>query len=84
MKKIFLAVALIIPLASCTTTEKNASLGAATGAVVGGVVTGNVRGAAVGAVIGGAAGVLVSRSHRHGWCVYRDRNGHRYEDRCRR
>ena len=83
MKKIIIALALIVPLASCTVTERNAAVGATTGAVYGGVVTGNVRGAAVGAVIGGVAGVLVSKANRRGYCIYRDDRGRRFEARCR-
>ena len=36
-----------------------------------------------GAAIGGAAGYLIARSDRSGYCIYRDRYGHRYEARCR-
>ena len=83
MKKMLLAALCILPLAaSCTTTERNATIGAASGAVIGGVVTGDVGGAAVGAVVGGAAGVLLTRADRDGYCIYRDRNGRRYEARC--
>ncbi|MGV8937512.1 MAG: glycine zipper domain-containing protein [Allorhizobium sp.] len=84
MKKIIIALALIAPLASCTATERGAGIGAASGAVIGGVATNSVGGAAVGAVVGGAAGALIGQSQeRQGYCIYRDRNGRRYEDRCR-
>lgn len=84
MKKVLLTVFAILPLAaSCTTTERNAAVGAASGAVIGGVITNDLGGAAVGAVVGGAAGVLLSRADRDGYCIYRDRNGRRYEARCR-
>ena len=82
MKKIIVALAIIAPLASCTTTERDAAVGATSGAIIGGVVTGNVRGAAVGAALGGATGVLLGKADRRGWCVYRDRRGRRYEARC--
>jgi len=82
MKKILLSMSLIAALASCTSTEKGAGIGAVSGAVIGGVATGNVRGAAVGAAVGGVAGALIGNSQRSGYCVYRDRNGNRYEARC--
>lgn len=84
MKKTLLALTLIAPLASCTATERGASIGAASGAVIGGVATNSVGGAAVGAVVGGAAGALIGQSQeRSGYCVYRDRYGRTYEARCR-
>ncbi len=84
MKKTLIALALIAPLASCTATERGASVGAATGAVIGGVATNSVGGAAVGAVVGGAAGALIGQSQeRSGYCIYRDRYGRTYEARCR-
>jgi hypothetical protein len=83
MKKIIVALALIGTLASCTTTEKGTAIGAASGALIGGAVTGRWGGAAVGAVAGGAIGYLIGRSERRGYCIYRDRHGHRYEARCR-
>ncbi|MDQ0456677.1 putative membrane protein [Rhizobium paknamense] len=85
MKMKAVAVALILPLvASCTATERGASIGAASGAVIGGVATNSWGGAAVGAVGGGVVGALIGRStERRGYCIYRDRYGHRYEARCR-
>ncbi|KQV43814.1 MULTISPECIES: YMGG-like glycine zipper-containing protein [unclassified Rhizobium] len=82
MKKILVAVALIMPLAACTQTEKGAAIGAGTGAVIGGVATGNVRGAAVGAAVGGVAGALIGNANEPGRCLYRDRYGRRYEAAC--
>lgn len=83
MKKLIVAIALIGSLASCTSTEKGTAIGAGTGAIIGGVVTNSWGGAAVGAVAGGVVGNLIGRSERRGYCVYRDRYGHRYEARCR-
>ena len=83
MKKLVVAIALIGSLASCTSTEKGTAIGAGTGAIIGGVVTNSWGGAAVGAVAGGVVGNLIGRSERRGYCVYRDRYGHRYEARCR-
>lgn len=86
MKKLFVVTAAalsVVTLASCTRTERNISVGAASGAIIGGAVTGRAGGAIAGAVVGGTAGALVSRADRPGRCIYRDRNGRRYEARCR-
>ncbi len=82
MKKMMIAVALILPLAACTATERGASVGAVSGGIIGGAVTGNVRGAAVGAAIGGVGGALIGSANEPGRCVYRDRYGKRYVDQC--
>ncbi len=82
MKKILLAIALIMPLAACTATEKGAGIGAASGAIIGGAATGNVRGAAVGAAVGGVAGALIGNASEPGQCYYRDRYGRRYVAAC--
>jgi tetrahydrodipicolinate N-succinyltransferase len=85
MKNIVIAALLVAPLAltSCTRTEKNVTLGAATGAIVGGVVTGRTSGVVAGAIIGGVTMAFVSKSKRHGYCVYKDRRGRLHEARCR-
>ncbi|AYG61084.1 YMGG-like glycine zipper-containing protein [Rhizobium jaguaris] len=84
MKKIIVAIALVGALASCTATEKGTAIGAGTGAIIGGVASNSWGGAAIGAVAGGAVGYLIGRSQEHpGYCIYRDRNGRRYEARCR-
>ncbi|MBB4954802.1 putative membrane protein [Agrobacterium vitis] len=85
MKKSIISMAIILPLiASCTATERGASIGAGTGAVIGGIATNSWGGAAVGAVGGGVVGALIGKSsERRGHCIYRDRYGHRYEARCR-
>ncbi|MGF0539535.1 glycine zipper domain-containing protein [Agrobacterium sp. ES01] len=84
MKKVLLSLGLIAALASCTATERGASVGAAGGAVIGGIASNSVGGAAIGAVAGGVAGALIGRSQeRAGYCVYRDRHGRTYEARCR-
>ncbi|MBB4009030.1 YMGG-like glycine zipper-containing protein [Allorhizobium taibaishanense] len=85
MKKTVIALAMIVPtIASCTPTERGASIGAASGAVIGGVATNSWGGAAVGAVGGGVVGALIGQSQEHrGYCIYRDRYGRRYEARCR-
>lgn len=84
MKKIVVAMALIGSLTACTATERGTTIGAASGAVIGGVASNSWGGAAIGAVAGGAVGYLIGRSQeRPGYCIYRDRNGRRYEARCR-
>ncbi|MBD9389371.1 glycine zipper 2TM domain-containing protein [Rhizobium sp. CG4] len=82
MKKAIVFALVGLALASCTQTEKGASIGAVSGAVLGGAITGNVRGAAVGAAIGGVGGALIGNANEPGKCYYRDRYGNRYVDRC--
>lgn len=85
MNKLFrmtAAGAMLLVAAGCTTTERGAAVGAGTGAVIGAVATGNVKGAAVGGAIGAVAGALIGKSMSPGYCIYRDRNGRRYEARC--
>ncbi|HEV7435997.1 MAG TPA: glycine zipper domain-containing protein [Pseudorhizobium sp.] len=85
MKKILAIGFMSVSLAACTATERGAGIGAAGGAVVGGAVSGDVRGAAVGAAVGGVGGALIgSVQDQPGQCYYRDRNGNRYIDECRR
>lgn len=84
MKKVIFSVLVVGALASCTQTEKGATIGAASGAIIGGVASNSVGGAAVGAAVGGVAGAIIGRSQeRPGYCVYRDRYGRTYEARCR-
>jgi hypothetical protein len=83
MKKIVAAIALTGILAGCTPEERGTTIGAGTGAIIGGAVSNSWGGAAVGAVAGGAVGYLIGHSQRQGYCIYRDRYGHRYEARCR-
>lgn len=84
MKKIIAVVCLGLSLASCTSTERGAGIGAVSGALIGGAVTGNVRGAAVGGAIGGLGGAAIGNAHdtQASTCYYRDRNGNRYADAC--
>jgi uncharacterized protein YcfJ len=86
MKKTIIALTLAastFTLSACSQTERGTAIGAASGAIIGGAVTGRAGGALAGAAIGGAAGYLIARSDRNGYCIYRDRNGRRYEARCR-
>ena len=83
MKKLIVLALAALTLASCTQTEKGATVGATTGAIIGGLTTGNVRGTAVGALIGGTVGaVLGSVKEQPGQCYYQDRRGRRYIDDC--
>lgn len=82
MRKIILAIAAVVAVSGCTTTERDVATGAAIGAVTGGAVSGNASGAAVGAAAGAAGGLLV-RNLRNGYCQYRNpRTGHIYTARC--
>jgi len=90
MRKILSIAAVLVTagtLTACSTTEKAASVGAVTGAVIGGATTGSVLGAAAGATVGAVggaiAGELVGRYRDDPTrCVYEDRHGRRYIDRC--
>ena len=79
MKKAIVLLLVGLSVASCTQTEKGASIGAVSGAVIGGAVTGNVRGAAVGAAIGGVGGALIGNASEPGYCYYRDQYGRQYD-----
>lgn len=87
MNKVFLAIALTLSLAACSShsqsdrTVGGALIGAGTGALVGGAIDGG-RGAAVGALIGGAGGAVIGHQTAPKSCVYRDERGRRYRDVC--
>ncbi|URK87854.1 YMGG-like glycine zipper-containing protein [Rhizobium sp. RCAM05350] len=84
MRKLVAVVGIVVALSSCTATERGTAIGAGSGAIIGGVVSNSWGGAAIGAVAGGIVGNLIGRSHeRQGYCIYRDRNGRRFEARCR-
>jgi len=83
MKNLIIAIGMIGVLTSCTQTERGTAIGAGTGAVIGGVVSNSWGGAAIGAVAGGVVGALIGQSkERQGYCIYRDRNGRRFEAPC--
>lgn len=83
MKKIIAVIAVSAALAGCTTTERNAAVGAGTGAVAGALISGNARGAAIGAVVGGAAGALLGRvDGQPNKCRYSDGRGGSYIAAC--
>ncbi len=74
-----IALALILPLAACTTAEKTAS-GAGIGAAVGAVATRSAGGAVAGALIGGIGTYLWEVGD--GKCQYRNSKGQIYTRRC--
>jgi hypothetical protein len=81
MKKIIAIVCVGASLASCTATERGASVGAVGGAILGGAISGNVRGAAIGAAAGGVTGAVIgdSEDRRQGdVCVVHGRFRDRY------
>ena len=85
MKKIIALAVVGLTLASCTQTERGATIGAAGGAIIGGAVSNSWRGAAIGAAVGGVTGALIGNvAEQPGQCYYRDRYGRRYIDDCPR
>ncbi|MCG7504566.1 YMGG-like glycine zipper-containing protein [Mesorhizobium retamae] len=81
MRKTILALAGVLALSACTTTEQDVSVGTAAGALIGGVA-GGWKGAAIGAAVGAGGGLLV-RNLRNGYCQYRDPDtGRIYTRRC--
>lgn len=81
MRKIIIALAAVVALSGCTTTEQDVGVGAGAGAIIGGIAGGG-RGALIGAGAGALGGLLV-RNLRNGYCQYRDRHGRIYTARCR-
>lgn len=89
MKKLVIALALLMPLAACTNTQQGAVVGGVGGAALGTLAGGNdTRNAIVGGAVGAIAGALVGQAMdaqnkpREGWCEYRRKNGTTYVDRC--
>jgi uncharacterized protein YcfJ len=82
MKKAIVALVTVVSLSACTTTERDVATGAGIGALAGGLIADDLGGALVGGAIGAAGGLLV-RNLRNGYCQYRDRNGRIYTARCR-
>lgn len=80
MRKMIVALAAIIALSGCTTTERDVTVGTAAGAIIGGIADGGT-GALIGAGAGALGGLLV-RNLRNGYCEYRDRRGRIYTARC--
>lgn len=80
MRKMIIALAAVVALAGCTSTERDVGIGTAAGAAIGGIAGGG-RGALIGAGAGALGGLLV-RNLRNGYCQYRDRNGRIYTARC--
>ena len=83
MKKIMLLMALLVPLAACSQTEKGAAVGGLGGAAIGAAVANEpVEGAVVGGAVGAVAGALIGRANEPDRCRYRDRYGRVYIARC--
>ena len=80
MRRTALAIATVLALAGCTTTEKDVAVGTLAGTAIG-AIAGGGRGALIGAGVGAVGGLLV-RHLRNGYCEYRDRHGHLYTARC--
>ncbi|MCA0275664.1 MAG: hypothetical protein LCH86_06650 [Proteobacteria bacterium] len=81
MKKVILALAAVVAISGCTTTERDVATGAGVGAVAGALIGGG-RGAVIGTAVGAASGLLV-RNLRNGYCEYRNSRGQIYTARCR-
>ena len=80
--KYLLVIISLIMLASCSETERGATIGGASGAIIGGVVSNDVGGAVVGGALGAAAGALIGSANEPDRCYYRDRYGRRYISDC--
>ncbi|MGI6852463.1 hypothetical protein [Mesorhizobium sp. 1B3] len=80
MRKMIVALAAIVALSGCTTTERDVTVGTAAGAIIGGIADGGT-GALIGAGAGALGGLLV-RNLRNGYCEYRDKRGRIYTARC--
>lgn len=80
MRKMIVALAAVVALSGCTSTERDVGVGTAAGAIIGGIADGG-RGALIGAGAGALGGLLV-RNLRNGYCQYRDRHGRIYTARC--
>ncbi|MDM7851739.1 YMGG-like glycine zipper-containing protein [Pseudochrobactrum kiredjianiae] len=81
MRLAIIAVAAIVALSGCTSTEKDLSIGTAAGAVIGGIAGGG-KGALIGAGAGAVGGLLV-RNLRNGKCQYRNSRGQIYTAYCK-
>ena len=86
MKRLALALPLLLAIAGCTTTEKSTVGGAAAGALLGSAVSSHgdrTKGAIIGAGLGAMAGNMVGRSQDGRNCRYLDSYGREYEAACR-
>ncbi|AQZ50264.1 MAG: hypothetical protein CMH13_05900 [Martelella sp.] len=61
MKKTVLAIAILLPLAACSTQQRNATIGGGLGVATGAAVTGNTTGAVAGGLIGAGVGAATAR-----------------------
>ncbi|MFT4149631.1 MAG: glycine zipper 2TM domain-containing protein [Paracoccaceae bacterium] len=87
MKRLVLALPLMLAAAACTTTEKTTVGGAATGAVLGAAVSGSHdkgKGAILGGLAGAAVGNMIGQAQDGKNCRYRDAYGREYIAACPR
>ncbi|WP_180899303.1 hypothetical protein [Martelella soudanensis] len=61
MKKTVLAIAILLPLAACSTTQRNATIGGGLGVATGAALTGDATGAVAGGLIGAGVGAATAR-----------------------
>ena len=83
MKKMIVLMALLLPVAACSQTERGAAIGGLGGAAVGAAVADDpAAGAVVGGAVGAVAGALIGQASEDGMCRYRGRYGRVYTARC--
>lgn len=86
MKRLVLALPLMLAAAACTPTQQSTAGGAAAGAVLGAAVSGShdrTKGALIGATVGGVAGNMLGRAQNgSNDCRYRDGYGREYIAAC--
>lgn len=88
MKKLILALPLMLSLAACQTTGTGANSGLTTGALTGAAVGAiasddgdRLEGAMLGGVAGGAVGAIVDANNNR-MCTYRYSDGRSYQAAC--
>ena len=85
MKRIILALPLVLAAAACTTQEQSTLGGAAAGAALGAAVSSHNdrgKGLIIGAATGALAGNLIGRSQDGRSCRYSDSYGREYTAAC--
>ena len=84
MKRVLMALPLVILAAGCQMTDsQSTATGAVAGAALGAATTDSATGALVGGAAGAVAGHLIGKANRPGRCIYRDSYGRQYTARCR-
>lgn len=82
MKKLIIALPLLMATAACETQGQSTATGAVAGAALGAAATHSATGALVGGAAGAVAGNLIGKSNRAGQCVYSDSYGRQYVANC--